>query len=487
MSMRKSGVLQKIQNLYLNPNGADVWFVFDGERVPGHKFMLTASSPWLSTMFNGSLPEDKDVDMTNGRATVDAFKEFLQFSYMDDVTLTMENIEGVIDLAKQSLADDIFEKCEEFLIKSLTNDSMFFGYQLALMYEAKKLKTFCEDEICSNAEKVFKSSSFLEFPYEFLENVLRCDELNCEEKDIFDACIAWAQAACTRNNEDPSNAESLRAQLKESIYQIRFCSMTKEDVAACIRSCRGLFTANELEEIVFMVSKASEMEARKFNWTARRIKQVSTKGQHLHCSRFNWLRYVTPYFDRGFYIGFGSNLETTFTCNQRVLLNGFTCEYPDKIKFSVNTKIIEMKSDGSVNELYNQRNLLDFSNKRNYKTYNPYKAHTKLSNLILLRPNHTYTIEIQFPIQPLYRGPLGFPFDFNNEVRVDHDIIIKFKGGDNYPTTSGIICSLDLIRTDEKKYIDKIKKNPLMVVLASVLILFILFLPQIIYNIRRGR
>lgn len=67
----------------------------------------------------------------------------------------MDNIKGVIHLAKQSLSNDIFTKCEQYLMNTITMETMFFGYQLALMYDANQLKTMCEEEICVNAEQVF--------------------------------------------------------------------------------------------------------------------------------------------------------------------------------------------------------------------------------------------------------------------------------------------------------------------------------------------
>lgn len=184
--MATNNVLQRIKDLYLQSEGADVWFIFGNERIPGHKFIVSIGSPWLNTMFNGSLPENAEVNMNECGVTANTFKELLRFIYTQNVNFTMDTIQEIIHLAKQSLNDDFFDKCEQFLINSLTFDNIFFGYQLALLYEANDLKKKCEEEICVYAEQVFKSSSFLNFPFEYLENILKCDALACEEKEIFD-------------------------------------------------------------------------------------------------------------------------------------------------------------------------------------------------------------------------------------------------------------------------------------------------------------
>ncbi|XP_055303187.1 BTB/POZ domain-containing protein 19-like [Sitodiplosis mosellana] len=353
MSDNKSVLLQTIQSSYLNPDGADVWFVFDGDRVPGHKFLLTGLSPWLNITFNSSLPETGNVDMTNSQVTVAAFKEFLQFFYMDDVTLTMENIEGVIHFAKQSLSKDVFTKCEQFLIKSFTMDKIFYGHQLALLYEADALKAFCEDEICVNAEATFKSSSFLDFPYSMLLTILKFDSLVCEEKDIFDACIAWAKAACDRNQKDSKILENLRAQLDDLIYQIRFSSMTVDKATECIRSCRGLFTAAEMEEIMCMVNRKLDFIEKKFNWTPRYYNPKSGRGNQLLCSRYSSSDKTNDeYNPRG-------SEKITFTCNRRVVLNGFYYECSGFDGESFTVTITEAKSE-NVTERYNQEVTFDY-------------------------------------------------------------------------------------------------------------------------------
>lgn len=449
--------LNRIKALYLSEEGADVWFNFPDERIPSHKLMLTTMSSWLNTMFHGSLPEGDEVDMTvNGKLTAAAFKEFLQFFYMDpdSVKLTMENIEGVIDLAKQSLTDHIFDACESFLVQSVSTDTMCFGYQLALRYGANKLRAICEDEICVNAEQILRSSSFMEFPFDFLQNILQCDALACEEKVIFDACIAWAKAACKRNNEDPTKAENLRAQLKDSVYQIRFISMDKKEIAKCIASCSGLFSADELEEIICM--NCNESKAKKFNWTPRYFNLQWDKGRHLKCQRFRM--WSTDFFYEA------NEIETlTFTTNRRVLLNGFKCESSLLCQKEIDFVIVEMRSNGEDRtECYSQQQvILDFYHKR--KDVYSYRAEVTLNKSILLRPKHKYEIQITIKQEPSNQDPIleqevekfHNRTIFKTSVAVDFDILMRFD------KPKGIVSALNLIRFDEKNIFQKIFDAPI--------------------------
>lgn len=441
--------LNRFKSFYLNDEGADVWFKFPGERIPAHKLMLTTMSPWMNTMFLGSLPEGDEVDMTTGKLTAEAFKEFLQFFYMDMdiVKLTMENIEGVIDLAKQSLTEHIFAECENFLMQTVTTDTMCFGYQLALRYGANKLKAICEDEICVNAEKILRSSSFMDFPYDFLQNILQCDALACEEKYIFDACIAWAKAACKRNKEDPTKADNLRTQLKDAVYQIRFISMTKEEIANCIGSCSGLFSADELEEIICMDS--NESKVKKFNWTPRYFNLQWDKGRHLKCKRFRLWSLDFMYKAK--------EVETlTFTTNRRVLLNAFKCEANRPCQKEIDFLIVEMRSNGKDRtECYSQQQMiLDFKQKR--KEVFSHEAQITLNKSILLRPKHKYEIQITIKQdQSEEEEKIWNRTVFKSSVLVDLDILMRFD------KPQGIISALNLIRFDKKNIFQKMFDAPI--------------------------
>lgn len=447
--------LNRFKTFYLSEEGADVWFKFSfGERIPAHKLMLTTMSPWLNAMFLGSLPEGDEVDMTvNGKLTAAAFKEFLQFFYMDpgNVKLTMENIEGVIDLAKQSLAEHIFAACENFLVQTVSTDTMCFGYQLALRYGANKLRAICEDEICVNAEQILRSSSFMEFPFDFLENILRCDALACEEKVIFDACIAWAKAACKRNNEDPTKAENLRAQLKDSVYQIRFISMDKKQIAKCISSCSGLFSADELEEIICMNNGDSKVK--KFNWTPRYFNLQWDKGRHLKCKRFRlW---------SSDFLYTAKEIETlTFTTNRRILMNGFKCESSLPCQKEIDFVIVEMRSNGEDRtECYSQQQvILDFCRKRKELIFS-HQAEVALNKSILLRPKHKYEIQVTIKQNQPNRDQPAIILQnrtiFKTSVSVDFDVLMRFD------KPQGFISALNLIRFDKKNIFQKIFDAPI--------------------------
>lgn len=218
-------------------------------------------------MLSGSLPETVDATIRNPNVTANSFKEFLRFMYRGNVELTMDNIESVLDLADCSLCTEIFTECEHFLIEELNGDNVIFVYGLVLLHDrATRLKVICEEEMSINAGRLFRSNNYQDIEYDFLEQILQCDTLAYEEKDIFIACINWARAKCRQNEIDEFDPLNLRACLGKIIYQFRFSSMSSEDIAICIDSCPGLFS----EEIICMTAMYRNYSGvKRFNWTPR--------------------------------------------------------------------------------------------------------------------------------------------------------------------------------------------------------------------------
>lgn len=142
--------------------------------------------------------------------------------------MTATNIEGVLNLAKQSLVEDFVDECVVFLTREVENACLV--YRLSLVHNIKELETLSLCYISENAMKVFKTDDFLvNCNRDMILQILKLDALNCKECDVFDACISWAKAACNRKLVDPEKVENLRVELGDVINEIRFRSMTLQD------------------------------------------------------------------------------------------------------------------------------------------------------------------------------------------------------------------------------------------------------------------
>lgn len=239
--------------LYLNEEFADIKFVFKDEgdvvKVPANKAILAALSPVFRAMFFGQLREKGDVEIVD--ATADGFKDFLQFFYLDQVQLTIEKIDEIVQLADKYDMNQYIDNCIKLLIQNLTPKNVCFAYQLAISANNANLKTLCEANISLNTTSVFESDSFVRCNQTVLKHILEIENLQCDEIKVFRACLAWAIFACKKNHLDENKGENKREMLGDCLYLIRFGAMKTVEFAEFAQSHETLFTPEELVELFF--------------------------------------------------------------------------------------------------------------------------------------------------------------------------------------------------------------------------------------------
>lgn len=335
--LRNNALPSKYEKLYLNADLADVNFVFntagETEYLPANKAILAIVSPVFQKMFFGAMKETNDVMIADVRAA--PFKEFLQFFYLTEVSLTKENVFDVVQLAHKYDMPKCFDDLIDFLPTNLTLDTMCMGYQLAIIFNIENLKIFCESKIEMFPLEVFESRSFLHSDKCVLKNILKMDFLRCDESHVFRACLEWGKSSC-----EHGNVTNLRDQLDDCLNLIRYGSMKVEKFAAVLTSYRGLFTLDELEDIVLsMTIKGYKSE--KFNPMLRPRMGCfkSVDNTTVKCTRVNYKSEPT-YFIKP--------RESTFFSTNHILVLGkiyfeclgnLTSRQPD-LTFTV--KVIEL-------------------------------------------------------------------------------------------------------------------------------------------------
>lgn len=310
-------VKQTLAKLYQDRNETgDVTFIVDSEKVRVHRCILAALSPKYKAQFFGSRPDEGDIHV-HGDITAAAFQEFLQFFYLDEVVLTIENIENVFDLVQQSLVDDFSNECINFLKDIVSVDSLCVIYRLASIFGIEELLDICEPQISANAQKIFVSNDFINCESDLLITILQMDSLRCREIEVFDACISWAKAACERKNIDPDQMSNLRSVLGAAIFEIRFCSMKIEEFVILHRKYHGFFSPDESDEIIFMIGKLADFKSQQFNQKPRNQPiNLPSKIRH-ECFR------ILPQNIRLIDLTGIQSIGVNFYCNKGIRLDGF--------------------------------------------------------------------------------------------------------------------------------------------------------------------
>lgn len=248
---------------YLSDNLADFHFTFEtGERIPAHKFVLAGSNVF-ETMFNGSWKEVEQVEIVD--ASADAFKEFLQFFYLNDVKLTMGNVAEVMNLGNKYSVAECLRVCGRFLEDSLTVGNVCSVLDLALFFNQHTLKVLCEEIITADTVTILKAVDFLECEKRALGHILGRNVLDCTEVELFEAVMSWVNA---KSKQKQLTKGIIQAELGDLFYRFRFRSMTFEQFVSLLPAYGHLFTREEQQDILQMIA-SGDYEPRYFDANIR--------------------------------------------------------------------------------------------------------------------------------------------------------------------------------------------------------------------------
>lgn len=249
-----------LNNLYLDNETADVYFIFGAEkkvRIPAHKILLAANSDTFKAMFYGG-GLDKEVP----NVSIDAFKEFLQFFYFDKIKLSMENIADVLNLGKTFAFPSCLGICERHLMNSLRIENVCMSYGLAIRFDLNDLIERCKEMIAEKTEAVFQSTGFTECEQFVLSHILKLDLLSCAEILVFRACVDWVKVA---SKQEKVTKQILKEHLGDLLYDIRFRSITIEEFTTLLSTYGDLFSSDEYQEIVQLIVSSKDCYPKLFH------------------------------------------------------------------------------------------------------------------------------------------------------------------------------------------------------------------------------
>lgn len=376
------------KKLYLNSDTADVFFSFAiGDkkmvRVPAHKTFLENGSSVFKSMFCGGIREEGDVKIPD--ASVDGFKEFLQFFYLGGVQLTIENIAEVMYLAEKYDVIECMKVCERFIQIHLSELDLLNAFEVAILFKRNELKAFLETKISEQPSTVFNLDAFKKCSRDTLKSILSIKNLDCEPFDVFNVCIDWAKTACTLKNKDIST-DNLRVELGDCFELIPFDSMQPFELSEAVAKHRGFFDREELEDII-------EIFGPNKTPLFRKLKPKSYFVQWNDNAILNCNCLAKAATQRFYYINKTENIS--FRVDKKMLFGGIEIiqiqrNFGNFSNFtnSLNGVLMIIENESSINSkiLLKQPIELEYVQ----------KSPIKFREVVMVRPNCVYDLQIVF-------------------------------------------------------------------------------------------
>lgn len=248
-----SNYLERLmEHLNMNKEDGDFHFVFNDktilseDRVPVHKFILSAASEVFQSNFNGKWNGKTEVMISD--VEIEAFKEFIQFIYLGKLKLSTNNVADVISLSNKYKIDECFDLCRKFLKSKLDYENILWGFEIAIKYNDEKLKNYCEMIIGSNASVIFSTDAFKTCNQNILAHILEI-KFKCPMVDVFEACMNWVKSV---SGQEKLNKASIDKYLGDLFYKIRFGSMTLKEVGVLIKKYRDIFSVDQYRKIIHL-------------------------------------------------------------------------------------------------------------------------------------------------------------------------------------------------------------------------------------------
>src|SRR5579863_1019352 len=130
--------------------------------------------------------------------------QYQRYIYSGFVNLADHGIPTILDFlvtADELILEDLIDYLQAYLIENHSDDlKQNFASLHRIVFEHDsftKLQDFCTTFAASNPEEIFKSNDFHSLKESLLLSILKRDDLNMPETEIFEHVIQWGIAQTT--------------------------------------------------------------------------------------------------------------------------------------------------------------------------------------------------------------------------------------------------------------------------------------------------
>ena len=258
----KKSVSERNSHMFNNSDMSDISFTCEGSDniLYAHKYVLGTSSAVFHAMFYGDLAEKNSVVHLSD-TDEKSLEEFLRFLYTDACNLTTDNVVSVMYLSKKYIVPSLTEKCVNNLESSIKAENVMSILEQAMHFDESKLEMSCWQFLKSNTKQAVASTDFNNISQKTLASLLRRNDLDIVEVELFRAVLKWSDFQCLKKDIDATR-ENRRSVIGDAICDLRFLAMTQKEFAQTVATS-GLLTA---EEIVLIYNKFNGIDSLDLKW-----------------------------------------------------------------------------------------------------------------------------------------------------------------------------------------------------------------------------
>ncbi|XP_039269437.2 uncharacterized protein LOC120344336 [Styela clava] len=138
-----------------------------------HRVVLAACSSYFNAMFSSNMKEVREGSVTMMDIESDAMRKCIEYMYVGEVDISMEEVEDVLHVSKLIQLDGLSEECFKYLQEHLSADNCLSSMSLSQMYGREDVSIVIEEYIRQNLEFVITTELF---PYINTTSLMRYAE-----------------------------------------------------------------------------------------------------------------------------------------------------------------------------------------------------------------------------------------------------------------------------------------------------------------------
>ncbi|RHZ75173.1 hypothetical protein Glove_217g148 [Diversispora epigaea] len=216
----------------------------DKKSFTAHSAVLRYRSSYFNKELINTLPNDNNNNkiITNPNISAQIFEIILKYIYGGIIDTENTDTRTIYDLmiaANKLELDELSEKLENHLIESqaswLKTHFTFVYHSIFKNNKFKILENFCNDIVVNHPSIIFESTEFTSLHESALVSILKRDDLQMKESEIWDYLIKWGTAqnpTLTEKLEEWSdeNFMTLKVTLQQCLPLIRYFHILNSDV-----------------------------------------------------------------------------------------------------------------------------------------------------------------------------------------------------------------------------------------------------------------
>ncbi|EDO30828.1 predicted protein [Nematostella vectensis] len=197
----------------------DVTLHVQGEEIKAHRVVLAACSPYFRAMLTTGFAETFMSTIPLHECDPVGVQSIVEYFYSKRLTITKENIEGLLSAASLFEIPSIVHECGEFIQGEIQIDNCLGIQSLAGQYSLSSLKSKVDDFVCWNFMKVACEDEYDMVPPDHLRDILSQDTLYVNgEEDVFEAVMAWFEYDQERVHKYPDIMSLVRFPVMDHKY-----------------------------------------------------------------------------------------------------------------------------------------------------------------------------------------------------------------------------------------------------------------------------